>query len=143
MVAFQNYSIRKKLMAMSLLASSGALLLASGVFMSYDFISSRSALVRNLSTIADIISFNTSSAILFNDAASAEKTLTSLQGKPGLLSASIYTPAGELFASWQRNQNTSLPGPPPAAGGEESYRFHRDVLVLFHNMVFDKSPIGI
>ena len=43
--------------------------------MTTDFITSRSSLVRSLSTLAQIIGVNTSSAILFNDSTSANNTL--------------------------------------------------------------------
>ena len=77
MVDLQGYSVQKKLMTMSLGATLGALVLSCGAFMVYDFITYRATLVNTVSTLAEIISLNSASAVVFNDAASATKTLAS------------------------------------------------------------------
>src|SRR5258706_1101594 len=142
MIAFQDRSIRQKLMAMSLFASCGALLLASVLFMTIDFIPSRESLVRQFASLADIISFNTSSAVLFNDSAAAEKTLTSLQRRPSLLSATIYTPSGQVFANWHRAETTPLPAMTAETTGTETHRFEHNTFILSHPIIFDKTLIG-
>src|SRR6267142_2248227 len=142
MTAFRNYSIRKKLMAMSLLASGGVLLLASAAFMTYDFFAYRSSLVSSLSTLGKIISSNTTAAVLFNDTASAEKTLTSLKARPSIQSVGIYTPTGQVFASWHRDAAHPTSLPPLPMNGKESHQFDRSSLSVFYPMVLDNSVIG-
>src|SRR5689334_11313977 len=99
MLTFHNYSIRQKLMAMSLWAASGALVLACGAFMLNDYIAYRGILVTNISTLGEIISLNAASSVVFNDSGSATKTLASLKGRPGIRAAGIYTPNGQTFAA--------------------------------------------
>src|SRR5258708_34430123 len=96
---FRDYSISKKLTWMNMLVSGAALLLACGGFIGYDVISLRDGMVYNLSMQAQIVGFNSASALLFNDPNSAENTLSALKAWPNLVSAVIYAPYGRLFAS--------------------------------------------
>jgi signal transduction histidine kinase len=143
MAAFRDYSISKKLMAMSLWASIGALLMASSAFMAYDFFTYRASLVQSLSTLSEIISLNTASAVVFNDATAAANSLASLKARPPIVSAGIYIPNGQLFAGWRRDGNSSQPPIPMPVENEESYRFHSHSLVLFHPMILDRSRIAM
>ena len=99
----QHYSISKKLTLVNMLVSAVALLLASGGFCAYDLYSFRTALVRNVSTQAQIIGDNTVSALVFNDPHSAEKTLSALRANPNLMYAQIYTSDSEPFAGYWRD----------------------------------------
>src|ERR1700733_1959863 len=116
MPPFRDYSIRQKLMAMSLLASGGALLLAVSAFMAYDFFTYRQSLVKTVSTLSEIISVNAASSVVFNDSVSAAKTLASLKARPSVISAGIYTPQGKLFAEWERATGAPLAPPPLPMG---------------------------
>jgi signal transduction histidine kinase len=136
-------SIRKKLIAMSLWASCGALVLASAAFMTFDLLSYRASLIRAETTLSEIISVNVSSALVFNDAASATKTLSSLSARDTLLAAGIYTTKDKLFAEWHRNtENPRVPPPLPVTRSTSHY-FRHHALVLFHPIVLDKSIIGM
>jgi len=75
----RNYSISKKLTWMNMLVSGAALLLACSAFIAYDIITFRQGTVYNLSIQAQITGSNAVSALLFDDATSAEKTLSSLK----------------------------------------------------------------
>src|SRR5579863_6247360 len=94
----QQYSISKKLTLMNVLVSAVALLLACGGFCAYDLYSFRDALVRNVSIQAEIIGENTTSALLFDDPHSAEKTLSALGSNRHLVYAQIYKHDGRPFA---------------------------------------------
>lgn len=142
MAAFQNYSIRHKLMGISLLASIGALLLAGTAFMTYDYLDYRSSLVRRLSSLEEIISLNTASAVVFNDSTSAAKTLASLKARSSIMDAGIYTPAGKIFAAFHRDPTSTAEFPPLPPGEKEVYHFDRSSVIMFHPMVLDQSVIG-
>src|ERR1700739_4035159 len=106
----QPYSISKKLTLMNVLVSAVALLLASGGFCAYDLYSFRDALVRNVSIQAQIIGDNTTSALLFDDPHSAERTLSALNANRHLMYAQIYTHDGEPFvAYWRDRAGQTLP----------------------------------
>ena len=81
MLRIRDYSITSKLTWMNMLVSGAALLLASGVLISYERFSYRQTMVRDLSVQAQIIGGNCISALFFNDRRSAENTLE-LSGPP-------------------------------------------------------------
>jgi signal transduction histidine kinase len=141
---FRDYSISKKLTWMNMLVSGAALLLACGAFIAYDVISIRDGIVYNLSMQAQIVGFNSTSALLFNDPHSAENTLSGLKAWPNIVSAGINTLDGRPFAAYQRGQSSQVPAMPPILAGEvETYRFNRSEVVLVRRIVFQDKATGI
>jgi signal transduction histidine kinase len=141
---FRDYSISKKLTWMNMLVSGAALLLACGAFITYDVISIRDGIVYNLSMQAQIVGFNSTSALLFNDSHSAEITLSGLSAWPSIVSAGINTLDGRPFATYRRGQGSQVPGTPAIAPGEmETHRFNRSEVVLARRIVFQDKPTGI
>lgn len=97
---FADIPIQDKVTSIILLTSSVAILIASGVFITGDTINSRSELVRELSTVAEISGRNSAAAVLFDDRAAAEETLSALGTMPHLIAASIVLEDGEIFATY-------------------------------------------
>jgi signal transduction histidine kinase len=140
----RDYSISKKLTWMNMLVSGAALLLACGAFITYDVISIRDGMVYNLSMQAQIVGFNSTSALLFNDSHSAETTLSGLKAWPNIVSAVIYTPDGRPFAMYWRGRDRQVPAMPAILPAEvETYRFSRSAVVLVRRIVFQEKPTGI
>ncbi len=130
-------TISRRLTWMNMLVSGFALLMACSSFVAYDLATFRQATARNLSTQAQIIGADSASALLFNDAQSAEKTLSLLSSAPNVVSAAIFTADGQKFASYQREQNgpalTLLSIPP---GQSEVYTFDKGDVRLASSIVF-------
>jgi signal transduction histidine kinase/DNA-binding response OmpR family regulator len=140
----RNYSISKKLTWMNMLVSAAALLLACGGFCAYDVYSFRDALVRNVSIQAQIIGDNTTSALLFDDPNSAEKTLSALNANWHLMYAQIYTHDGQPFAAyWRDRAGQTLPLPVIASGQTQNYWFRNGQLGLARSIIFEGKPTGI
>jgi len=140
----QSHTISRRLTWMNMLVSGTALLLACAAFIAYDMATFQANIFRNLSTQAQIIGANSASALLFNDQRSAENTLLALNASPEILSASIYTPEGRLFAAYSRDQAGQvqpLPAIPP--GQTEIHRFRNKEIVLVRSIVFQGKPTGI
>jgi len=113
MLRVRDYSIPKKLTWMNMLASGAALVVASTAFATYGLTTLHQSIIRNLTIQAQIVGSNSVSALLFNDPASAEKTLSALKASPHIVSAGIYTLDGEPFAAYGRNgQRGVLPSIP-------------------------------
>ncbi len=143
MIHFRSKSIKKTLTAMSMLASSSALLLACSGFVLYDLTTLRKVMVRGLTTQAQIVGSNSVSSLVFADPRSAEATLAALRAEPSIVSAGLYGRDGKLFASYQRDgggQNPPRPGLP--ATPNTSYRFESRRLVLIHPIVFEGERVG-
>jgi signal transduction histidine kinase/DNA-binding response OmpR family regulator len=144
MFNIQNYSISKKLTWMNMLVSGAALLLACGGFCAYDLYSFRDALVRNLSIQAQIIGDNTASALLFDDAHSAERTLSALAANRHLMYAQIYSHDGQPFAAyWRERSGLTLPLPVIPSGQTQSHWFRNGQLGLARSIIFQGKPTGI
>src|SRR5580700_3629465 len=118
MLKFRNYSIGQKLTWMNMLVSGAALLLACTAFAVYELADFRQTLVRGLSIQARIVGANSASALLFNDPNSAGNTLSALKAAPNIVSASIYTPAGAVFATYSRDSDDKATPPGRTPAGE-------------------------
>jgi signal transduction histidine kinase/CheY-like chemotaxis protein len=144
MLERQSHTISRRLTWMNMLVSGTALLLACAAFIAYDMVTFQANIVRNLSTQAQIIGSNTASALLFNDQQSAENTLSALKASPEILSASICTPDGRLFAAYSREQAgqvQALPAIPP--GQTEIHWLRSKEIVLVRSIVFQGKPTAI
>jgi diguanylate cyclase (GGDEF)-like protein len=130
-------SIRKKLMHLLLLTSSCALLLSAFGFAVNDLLSLRHAMLDQLRTQADIIGFNTVSALTFNDPDAALDTLSSLENEEDIIGAALFSQQGRLFAHYQRGSDDVPPNLP-----EQDSGIINDNLFVVSPIVFGGEPIG-
>src|SRR5690349_11101352 len=98
MKALDTLPIEKKLSRMSLLASGAALLLTSASLITFDVITFDRSLATRLTAFADIVGNTSASAVLFNDAAAADRNLAAMASQASITEAALYTPQGQLFA---------------------------------------------
>ncbi len=139
----QRHSISRKLTWMNMLVSGAALLLACAAFIAFDMITFRQAMLRNLSTQAQIIGSNSVSALLFNDPQSAENTLLALKAAPNILSAQVYLPDGRPFASYSGDRGPHNPVLPPIPSGQtETHWIENGQIAVVRSIVLDGKPIG-
>jgi PAS domain S-box-containing protein len=101
----KNLSIKHKLIVIIMLTSSTSLLIASAAFITNELIDARNTTVEQLSTLARTLGSNCTAALIFSDSKAAGETLTALNAVPQILSAEIYTPAGEHFAYYGARLN--------------------------------------
>ena len=143
MLKVRNYSIGQKLTWMNMLVSGAALLLACTAFAGYELADFRQNLVRGLSIQAQIVGANSASALLFNDPESASNTLSALKAAPSILSASIYTPSGSVFATYSRDSDgVALPLDRAPEGQLEEHHFTANELILSRAIEFEGKRIG-
>jgi two-component system, NtrC family, sensor kinase len=100
MLHLRDYPIAKQLTWLNLLVTTEALLLSCSAFLVYEVITWRNALVRNVSTQAQIIGSNTVSALRFDYPESAEDTLSAFGASRNILYAGWPFLCGVL-ARWQ------------------------------------------
>ena len=108
---FRDWSLRQKLLAAGMLASTTALAAASAAFLLYDVVAFRDALVRRLQVQARIVGANCVSALLFQDEEAAATTLSGLAADAPIEAAGVYDGRGALFARYLRPgaRQTGLP----------------------------------
>src|SRR5436189_5910314 len=99
---FKHAPIKRKLIGINLLTSSVALALACVAIVLYDRVTFREAMVRDLSTQADIVAANVAGALKFADPRSADETPAQLTGKPNIIAACGSTPNGRVLRAYQR-----------------------------------------
>ncbi|MCU1286408.1 MAG: periplasmic sensor signal transduction histidine kinase [Acidobacteriales bacterium] len=139
----RDYPLAKRLTRMNMMVSGTALLVACLAFLVYDVFTFRDAVVRNLTIQAQIIGFNSTSALAFNDPKSAQNTLSALSASSNIMSAGIFTPDGKPFASYASNVNDQFVQIPPLLPGEsDAHTFKLNELVLLHTIVLDGKPVG-
>jgi PAS domain S-box-containing protein len=134
-----NISIQRKQMLIIMVTSTAALLLACAVFVAYDVVSFRKALVKKASVLAKAIGNNCTATIEYDDPGTAEETLSALRAEPSVVAACIYTKKGAVFAAYSRSANQSFVLPPRGATGHE---FKGNYLYLFHPITQRRETIG-
>ena len=137
----QNLSIKRKLMLITMLTSSAALVLSSVSFLIYDLISFRHQLSQDLMTQAEISGFNSGAAMAFKDESAASTTLSALTAKEDIVSAALYSPEGKMFAHYFRTDNT-LPTELPQHSQEKGYRFEGGYLEVFQPVTMNRERVG-
>ena len=115
MMPSSNYSIRRKITELVLITCAVGVLVACCVFAIYDIVSSRAALARDLTTVAQITGSNSTAALSFDDAESASEILSSLSSKPHIVEACIYRRDGSVFAKYGRTASAAKFTPPPVS----------------------------
>jgi two-component system, sensor histidine kinase and response regulator len=139
-IAFKDLSIKRKLMVLMMLTSCAALLLACLAFMTYELVTMRQTMARELSTLAGIISDNSTAALSFRDTKAAEETLGTLGANRQIVAAAIYESDGAVFARYLRPG--AGPGSIPPAPEAVGYRFGSGRLTLFGPVLMDQDRIG-
>lgn len=95
----RDLPVRHKFTAIAVATTTVVVVLASAVFVGLEYNNFRRALVQQLTATAQIISSNSTAAILFDDPASARETLSALDARPNVEQAIIFTPNGRMFAN--------------------------------------------
>src|SRR5882757_8454795 len=140
----QSHTISRRLTWMNMLVSGTALLLACTAFITYDRVTFQANMFQKLSTQAQIIGSNTASALLFNDQQSAENTLSALRASPEILSACIYTPDVQPFATYSRDYAGPVLALPAIPSGQiEIHWLRNNEIVLVRSIVFQGKPTAV
>ncbi|MGH7700999.1 MAG: sensor histidine kinase [Gemmatimonadales bacterium] len=127
-MAFGEWPIRRKLIAVLLLTSGLVLLLTSVAFVGYQYWSFRQSARNVLSVRGRVIAANSTAALAFANVADAEEILSALRADPHLAAAALYDRDGRLFAAYPAD----APGDRfPAAPGPDGYRFEGGLLIGF------------
>ena len=98
----RDLSLRYKLMAIVMLTSVSALLLAGVVFTVWEWSNLRQNLVNDLSSHADILGDNCELPILFDDAVDSQAVLETVEPVSSIAAARLYKKDGTLYASYER-----------------------------------------
>ncbi len=124
--------IQRKVMTIVLLTSGAVLLLTCTAFCAYEFLTFRQSTVRQLSTLGEIISTNSTAALAFDNQDDAREVLSALTAERHIVAAGLYDKHGDVFAKFP----STLPaGALPVAPGIDGQRFERSHLVSVQPVV--------
>ncbi len=128
MALFRNMPIRQRLMTLILATSGAVLLLSCGTFIGYEMLTYRRAAVRQLATLGEVISAESTGAVAFENQRDATEILTALKVERHIVAACLYDKNGRVFARYPANARGDAFPPAPQADG---YRFEGGLLVGF------------
>ena len=136
-------SLSARLTRMNLLVSGVVLLLAGLAFFSYDLVSFRHTLIRNIGAEAQIVGENSISALLFDDQQSATTTLMSLEQSPDVKGAILSDAEGRVFAKYGQLSANDFAG--HSLGAKENHRvwFSGTQVIVAHRVDFQGKTVGI
>jgi len=100
----RRQSVARKLTSMVLTTSGLTLVIACTVFAVYDYATSRSRLVRDVTMLADIVGNNSMAALTFSDATAARETLRAMSTNEHIFDARLFTAKGVLLATYAREE---------------------------------------
>ena len=93
-------SLRTKFLAVVLLTTLAALIVALGAMAAYDLRDYHQSWVDDVTTQAELLGKTSAPALTFDDARVANENLSYLSLRPKLRAAAIYNARGKLFATW-------------------------------------------
>src|SRR4051812_3626855 len=139
MIAKQSKrSIRRRLTGIIMLTSTIAVLLTCIGFTASGLINWQSRILADLTTMAQVVSANSTAALTFGDRTAATEVLSAFRAKPSILAAVIYTAHGEPFARFTTNARIPIPRTPPAEGLSD----RRDRIEFSYPIKLDHQRLG-
>jgi C4-dicarboxylate-specific signal transduction histidine kinase len=140
MKSYKDLAINTKLTLLVLLASGVALLMSCVAFVTNDVRMIRSSMVKQMSTLTEVLGSNSTAALNFDDENTAAELLMSLKRQPAVELACIYNAAGKLFAAYYRGEQPPRLPPAPSTPG---YEFTADgYLDVSKSIEFNGQAIG-
>lgn len=140
MFRWQDISIKRKLTWLIMIASGAALLLVAAGFVTYELLTRRQNMTRDLSTLAEVIANESTAAVSFDDTSRCTEILSALRAKKNIVAAALYNEIGEPLA--QYSPASATPGTFPTRLEANGARFESDHLVAFYEIHLEGKRIG-
>jgi signal transduction histidine kinase/CheY-like chemotaxis protein/HPt (histidine-containing phosphotransfer) domain-containing protein len=135
----QQLSIRAKLVIVSMITTSVALLVACTIFVAYDYRQIKDNLSSEWRSFSTVIGENSTAAISFNDVDAATSCLRGLSNEPELEVAAIYTRNGDVLAQYIR---PGYQGYPPSRLNRLGQQFDNEFLEISQPVILNGKEIG-
>jgi PAS domain S-box-containing protein len=114
---FKNLPIKRKMMLVVMVTSITALVVTAASFITYDLVTFRRSLLRNLTSISTIVAENSSRALLLDGEALATRNLAEFKVDRHVRLAALYDQHGKLYARYPTNAPPSEFPPSPGQTG--------------------------
>ncbi len=140
MVPFKNSSIQRKLTFVIVCTSLVGLSLACLSFDFYERTSFRTAMISELSVLADTLGANTAASLAFSDRKSAQDMLGALRAERHIVAACLYDSRGVAFAEYRRYGVEASMAMPPQR--EDGAVFGKNSLTLYRTVSLGGERAG-
>lgn len=139
--AFNDMTIRRKLMSIIMLSCTISLLLVCAAFVMWQWFSLRKSMVRNLSTQAKVIADNCKASVTFEEPQDADDVLKALKAEPSILFGGVYTIDGDIFAGYYHinREHTAMPKKIQRIG----HVFEDKLLTVYEPIIVEDKDVGI
>ncbi len=149
MTTIANWLLRQPLarrLTVSVMVTGWVILaLACTVFAIYDYSTSRSRLVRDVTTLADVVGANSTAALVFDDSQAAAETLRAFSARNHIVSAQLFDRTGSPVAVYTRPSAPARPSPPEGIDLRNPapvVRFRRGTLFVLRPVVLNHEVVG-
>ncbi|HEY6125344.1 MAG TPA: CHASE sensor domain-containing protein, partial [Steroidobacteraceae bacterium] len=131
--------VRRKLMRMVLLTSGIVILFTCAMFVTYEVVTFKQTIARQLEILGKAIAQNSTAALAFENPDDARTVLSAFRVDPHIVSAALYNRSGDLFAAYPEGvARKSLPASVQSAG----YRFEDGHVIGFEPVRLDDKTLG-
>ena len=142
---FRRQTVASKLTTTALTTSAVTLIAACSVFVTYDYVTLRSRLVRDVTTLADIVGSNSTAALTFSDPAAAADILHATAADGHILRVRLFAANGSVLATYMRpgvSSGSFLPPHTKAPDREAVALFEADRLRVQRPIALNNEVIG-
>jgi signal transduction histidine kinase len=136
---FDSYSIKRKLVLLLVALVTFTLLLQGSVLVYNDIRNLKTNIVDNLSVLASAIGSMSRAAILFEDARTGRRILSSLADEKQIDFAVIYKADGQIFVTYSRNKDAKF-GQPPF--DHEGQMITKEGIEIIKNIALEDEVLG-
>jgi len=138
---FRSLSIKRKLLIIMMAIGGVVLTAACAAFVFVETRSFKEAMVRDLTTLAEVLGHNSSASLVFADPLDAGETLRSLEANPTVTAAWLFRADDRLLARYLRDDAGEAPSPPPPPR-RDNHRFTGERLIIHRLIVLNDRKIG-
>ena len=131
--------IRRQLMQVLLLTSTIVILFSCALFVTYEVVTFKKSVVRDLDILSDAIARNSTAALAFDNADDGRAVLAAFGADPHIVAAALYDESGALFAVFPE---TLAKGQVPARAQARGSRFEAGHVLGFRPVELDGKPLG-
>ncbi len=135
----RNLPIRQKLYVIIMVTVCTALIVACGAVLIYNHLVLYRSMEDDLRMLAEILAYNTTAALTFDDPKAAQEILLGLRAKPSIEAAVIFSSNGRVFASYGRGNTGANYHIPNFRNGATWSEGHRLMVV---KPILAGQPIG-
>ncbi len=134
---FSNLSLRNKVIWITGLSTSIALVLACLTLAVNERVSYPKVMANNLSALAQVLGDNSTAALAFNDNKTAQSMLDTLKSNSHIMNAVLFDAKGQIFATYSTSPNPKVVMEQP-----EGYEVSGSSLRMFRNIDMNGSKQG-